>query len=92
MRNYKSAQELIVKAALNDDVTTIIRPGAFDSIEIEFIRRGEHSATRIDPTGLYLHKDSEDVLLHMLKFTLLDVFRHPYEEITTRSDDNEDDV
>ena len=89
MRNYKSAQELIVKAVLHDGVTTTISPGAFDSIKIEFERKGISSATQIDLTGLYLHSDDEEMLLTMLKRTLLDVFRHPYDEITVRSDDDE---
>ena len=82
MTDYKSIQELIVKAALYDGVTTIISPQEFitgDTMSITFSRDNRHSATRIrvgDPYG-----DSEETILYCCKRALRDLLFAPYEDI-----------
>ena len=82
MNDYKSIQELIVKAALYDGVTTTIAPQEFitgDTMSITFSRDNRHSATRIRVGDKY--GDSEEVILNCCKRALLNLLFAPYEEI-----------
>ena len=82
MNDYKSIQELIVKAALYDGVTTIISPQEFitgDTMSVTFSRDNRHSATRICVGDQY--GDSEEVILNCCKRALLDLLFAPYEDI-----------
>ena len=82
MNDYKSIQELIVKAALYDGVTTTISPQEFitgDTMSITFSRDNRHSSTRICVDDKY--GDSEEKVLYCCKRALLDLLFAPYEEI-----------
>lgn len=82
MNDYKSIQELIVKAALYDRVTTTIAPQEFitgDTMSITFSRGNIHSATSIYVGDKY--GDSEEAILYCCKRALRDLLFAPYEEI-----------
>lgn len=82
MTDYKSIQDLIVKAALYDGVSTTIGPDEFfkgDAIKITFSRGRRYSATRIDLVDT--HRDPEEVALFCCKRALYDLLCDPYEEI-----------
>ena len=82
MTDYKSIQELIVKAALYDGVTTAIAPHEFitgDTMSITFSKDNRHSATRIRVGDKY--GDSEEVILYCCKRALIDLLFAPYEDI-----------
>lgn len=82
MNDFKSVQDLIIKAALYDGVTTIISPQEFitgDTMSITFSKDNRHSATRICVGDKY--GDPEDVVLNCCKRALLKLLFAPYEEI-----------
>ena len=82
MNDYKSIQELIVKAALYDGVTTTIRPEEMitgDTIGIIFSRDDRHSAARIRVGDKY--GDPEEAVLYCCKRALNKLLFVPYEEI-----------
>lgn len=79
MTEYKSAQELILKAALRDGVATTIRStnqGYYNAIEVVFSKGDARSATVIDP----IVKDERHVL-YGLKMALFNLFEYPYRNI-----------
>ena len=82
MNDYKSIQDLVVKAALYDGVTTTIAPQEFitgDTMSITFSRDNRYTAVRIQVGDKY--RDSEEVILYCCKRALLDLLFAPYEEI-----------
>ena len=82
MTDYKSIQELIVKAALYDGVSTTIAPQEFitgDTMSITFYKDNRCSGTRIRVGDKY--GDSEEVVLRYCKRALMDLLFAPYEEI-----------
>lgn len=82
MTDYKSIQELIVKAALYDGVTTTIAPHEFitdDTMSITFCKDNRYSATSIRIGDKY--GDSEEVILNCCKRALRNLLFAPYEEI-----------
>lgn len=82
MNNYKSIQDLIVKAALYDGVTTTISPQEFitgDTMGITFSKDNRYSATRICVGDKY--RDPEEVILNCCKRALRDLLFAPYEDI-----------
>jgi hypothetical protein len=88
MQEDKSVQDLIVKAALYDGVTTTIRPENFitgDTISITFSRDNRHSATRICIGDKY--GDSEEKVLYCCKRTLCNLLFAPYEEIEVNKEE-----
>lgn len=83
MNDYKSVQDLIIKAAMYDKVSTTIRANEFfggrDVIEIIFQKGDRYSATTI---GMYPGIiDHEGMTLHACKSALRELFMAPYEEI-----------
>lgn len=84
MIDYKSVQDFIVKAALYDGISTIIRPseriGGGDILEIIFSKGDRFSTTQFYLTDKY--SDPEEVTLYGCKRALYDLLRAPYEEIT----------
>ena len=87
MNDYKSIQELIVKAALYDGVTTTISPQEFitgDTMSITFSRDNRHSATRIRVGDKY--GDSEEAVLYCCKRALCKLLFAPYEEIEVKKE------
>jgi hypothetical protein len=83
MSNYKSVQDLIVKAAMYDKVSTTIRAnelfGGCDVIEIIFSKGDRHSEVYIDMySGVSNH---EEMILYACKSALRKLLWEPYEEI-----------
>ena len=83
MTDYKSIQDLIIKAALYDGVTTTIRAeeliGGVDALQITFSKGDRHSTTYIDLADNY--KDREEFYLYSCKRALYKLLCGPYEEI-----------
>ena len=82
MNDYKSIQDLIVKAALYDGVTTTIAPYEFisgDTMSITFSRDNRRTVTCIQVGDKY--GDSEEKVLYCCKRALLNLLFAPYEEI-----------
>lgn len=89
MKDFKSVQDLIIKAALYDGVTTTIRPQEFingDTINIMFSRNDRHSATSICVGEKY--GDSEEVILNCCKRALINLLFAPYEKIEVNKENN----
>ena len=85
MSEYKTVQELILKAAMLDGVTTTIRAnelfGGYDVLEIIFSKGDRHSSTRIDVHQIKNSKIPEEATLYSCQRALRDLFMAPYEEI-----------
>lgn len=83
MSDYKSVQDLIVKAAMYDKVSTTIKAnelfGGRDVIEIIFQKGNRYSATNIDVYPGVI--DHEGMTLHACKKALRELFMAPYDEI-----------
>ena len=83
MSEFKSVQELILKAAMLDGITTTIRSaelfGGRDVIEIIFSKGDRHSCAHID--SLNISAGPDDMVLYACKHALYDLFKEPYEEI-----------
>ena len=82
MNDYKSIQDLIVKAALYDGVTTTIAPYELisgDTMSITFSRDNRRTVTCIQVGDKY--RDPEDAILYSCKRALIDLLFAPYEEI-----------
>ena len=83
MSDFKSVQELILKAAMYDRISTTISAdevlGLGDVIKITFSKGDRHSTTHLDmyPTNHY----NEELILHACKSALHRLFMAPYEEI-----------
>lgn len=69
MNDYKSVQELIIKAALYDGVSTTIRSdeliGGRNALRIIFSRDDRHSATCVELSDTY--RDPEEAALYGCK-------------------------
>lgn len=78
MKEFKSVQDLILKAALRDGVSTTIKPMGIvpDAVEIVFSKGADSTAVAIDLTFI-----DEGMALHMLKGTLFRLFEEPYKNI-----------
>lgn len=79
MREYKNAQDLILKAALYDGVSTTIRPGTniyCSPIEVVF-SRGEHRCA----VSFDFVRDDERYILFGLKQALFNLLEYPYKDI-----------
>lgn len=87
MKDFKSVQDLIIKAALYDGISTTISayehdalPYIGDAVRITFSRGNMHTSTYIELTDA--HRDLEEVALYGCKHALYNLLRAPYEEIT----------
>lgn len=83
MKDFKSVQDLIVKAALYDSISTTISPAELisgDMLKITFSKNNRHSATHIELADKY--RDPEEVALYCCKKALYNLLCNPYEEIT----------
>ena len=83
MKDFKSVQDLIIKAALYDKVSTTISPDELigvDVLRITFSKNNRHSSTVVELTDRY--RDAEEVALYGCKRTLYKLLEAPYEEIT----------
>lgn len=83
MSKYKSVQDLIIKAAMYDGVSTTIRPteliGGYDAIELVFFKGDRHSCVSFYEPNFSMMP--EDAVLWQCKHALYDLFKMPYEEI-----------
>ena len=83
MREYKTVQELILKAAMFDGITTTIRSveriGGCDAIELIFSKSDRYSSVYIDTLNVYRYP--EDAVLYQCKSALYKLLEAPYEEI-----------
>lgn len=88
MKDFKSVQDLIIKAAFYDKVSTTISAdemvGGFDVLKITFTKGDKYSTTRIDLTDTY--KDPEEVALFCCKRALYDLLCAPYEEMVYKKE------
>jgi hypothetical protein len=83
MNDYKSIQDLIIKAALYDGVSTTICPYELisgDVLRITFSKGDRHSATLIDLQHRK-YPNHEEETLYCCKRALRDLLFAPYEEI-----------
>lgn len=82
MKEFKSVQDLIIKAALYDGISTTIGPSPLvggSIISITFSKNGKYSHTDIDIEDK--HRDPEEVALYCCKRALRNLLFAPYEEI-----------
>ena len=87
MNDFKSVQNLIIKAALYDGVSTTISPSELiggDVLRITFSKCNRHSATHIDLGEK--HRDPEEVALYCCKKALYDLLEYPYEKIVYKGE------
>ena len=84
MNDYKSVQDLIVKAALYDGVSTTISPPAEDmpAVKITFSKGGGHSTTLIDLSSGF--GDHESMALYCCKDALHNLLWGRYSEIKVK--------
>ena len=86
MNDYKSVQDLIIKAAQYDGVSTTIGPYELkdellkrNAIKITFSKGKRYIATCVDLTDAY--RDPEEAALYCCKRALMNLLFAPYEEI-----------
>lgn len=81
MSDYKSIQDLIVKAALYDGVSTTIAPHMdnIPAVKITFSKGDKHSATHIDLSTRF--RDHESMILYCCKDALHKLLWGRYDEI-----------
>jgi hypothetical protein len=81
MNDFKSVQDLIIKAALYDGISTTISPGEIngDTLKITFSNGVQRSATLIELSHRF--RDPEEAALYGCKAALHDLMWRPYEEI-----------
>jgi hypothetical protein len=89
MNDFKSVQDLIVKAAIYDGISTTISPTEIsgDVLKITF-SKGNRKFT----TGIELHnkfRNPEEVALDACKHALHGLMWSPYDEIECREENNE---
>jgi hypothetical protein len=86
MNDYKSVQDLIVKAAIYDGISTTISAdrimGGLEVLKITFSKDNRHSTACIDMTHM-----NETVALDSCKFTLHNLMWAPYDEIECIKED-----
>lgn len=83
MKDFKSVQDLIIKAALYDGISTTISPDELidgrDALRIIFSRGDRRSATCVELSDTY--RDPEEVALYCCKRALYGLLCGKYEEI-----------
>lgn len=86
MKDYKSVQDLIVKAAFYDGVSTTIRADTdflgWQILKITFSKDGRHSVAHMD-----MHHITEEGALYICKDALHNLMWVPYEEIECEKED-----
>ena len=95
MNDYKSVQELIIKAALYDRVSTTISAhemiGGIDVLRITFSKNNRRKDTLIDLHGRDKNYH-EQVALFSCKDALYELLEAPYEEIEYVKENRNDKV
>ena len=92
MKDFKSVQDLIIKAALYDGISTTIGPSVLVSdhiVTVMFSKNNRCTVTDIDLEERY--GDPEEVALYCCKRALYDLLCNPYEEITYKKENKTDD-
>lgn len=82
MSEFKSVQDLIIKAALRDGVSTTISPNAskyIPAVDVTFSKGYDKYSFTIDLINI-----NEDGALYMFKRGLNGLFMSPYNEITVK--------
>ena len=84
MSDYKSVQDLIVKAALYDGVSTTIAPPMEDipAVKITFSKDDRYSSTLIDLGNTF--RDHESMTLYCCKDALHKLLWGRYDEIKVK--------
>ncbi len=94
MKEFKSVQDLIVKAAIYDGISTTISAdellGRGDVLKITFSRDNIYTNTYIDLVDKY--RDPEGPALYCCKRALYDLLCGPYEEITYPKETNDENT
>lgn len=84
MKDFKSVQELIIKAAFYDGISTTISAdellGRENVLRITFSKNNRYSVANVELMDKY--RDTEEVALYCCKRALYDLLCNPYEEIT----------
>ena len=95
MNDYKSIQELIVKAALYDEVSTTISASKLvygvDVLAITFSKGDRHIAILID-LGYENKTHQEEVNLNVCKRALRDLLFAPYDEIEVKKENHHESM
>lgn len=85
MADFKSVQELIIKAAMYDGISTTIRPmerfGGYNVIELVFSKGNNFSAIQINTNDCSIVRNPEDAVLYACKGALKELFMEPYRDI-----------
>jgi hypothetical protein len=83
MKDFKSVQDLIVKAAFYDGVSTTINAsplyGTHSVLQLTFSKGDRQSTTHIDISPFY--KDTESIVLYECKRALYELLMSPYDQI-----------
>ena len=94
MKEFKSVQDLIIKAALYDKVSTTISAdeliGSIDTLRITFSKNNRHSTSCID---VFLNEpkyEHEKYALYACKKALYKLLEAPYEEIEPQEEPRDD--
>lgn len=91
MTDYKSVQDLIIKAAFCDRVSTTISAeemcGRRDVVKITFSKGTNFSVAHID-----LHNIHEDAALYICKRALHELLWMPYDDIVYIKEDNNENT
>lgn len=84
MNDFKSVQDLIVKAAIYDGVSTTIAPPMenMPAVKITFSKGDKHSTTYIDLSTRF--RDHESIILHCCKDALHKLLWGRYDEIKVK--------
>ena len=84
MKEFKSVQDLIIKAAVFDKVITTIEVeelfGGRDALQITFSKNSRYTITHIDLLDKY-NDNQEKYALYACKKALYNLLEAPYEEI-----------
>ena len=91
MRDFKSAQALILTAILREGVTVTLRPSTqpyIPAIEVQFEKNRDFVARCIQLEDMG-YGDAEEAVLHTLKYALFDLLEYPYRQLKVGGNNNE---
>lgn len=92
MKDFESVQDLIVKAALYDGISTTISAdellGRGDVLRITFSKNNRYSVANVELADRY--QDVEEFALYCCKHALYDLLCGPYEEINYPKESHDD--
>ncbi len=91
MKDFKSVQELIVKAILREGITVTLSPASqsvYPAIEVKLNKDHDFIVRRIELERLG-YSDAEEAALYSLKHALFTLLEQPYRQIEVGGNDNE---